>query len=144
MTKEQHKEYRLKNRDRLLKYRKEWRQKNRKKILVQERENYKKNVEKFRKSSREHYRSNKQRELDRIRFKKYGITGDEFRAIIEKQGVKCPICTRRISKNLSVDHDHVTGRIRGIICNKCNLAIGNAEDSPMRLRAMADYLEKNG
>jgi len=39
--------------------------------------------------------------------------------------------------------DLTTGKIRGIICNACNLAIGNAENSPDRLRSMAKYLEEN-
>lgn len=126
-----------------LKYRREWARKNHDKILNQGREYQKNNREKLAARSRERYRNNKQKELDRIRRKKYGITGEEFRAIIEKQGLKCPICTKDITKNPSVDHNHKTGEIRGLICNKCNLAIGNAEDSPDRLRRMADYLEKN-
>lgn len=124
-------------------YRKRWTEKNRERILEVSRIWRKKNKEKLRVKALLRYRKNPQRELDRIRFKKYGITGDEFRMIIEKQGTQCPICGKSIHKNLSVDHDHITGKIRGIICNPCNLSIGNAKDSPERLRAMADYLEKN-
>lgn len=122
---------------------KNWKLKNKEKLLQQSRASYKRNIEKKRKASRIFYWANQQKELDRIRFKKYGITGDEFRLILERQGFKCPICNRDITKNLSVDHDHNTNKIRGLICNKCNLAIGSAEDSPDKLRAMADYLEKN-
>jgi hypothetical protein len=131
------------SREKRKKYIKIWKLNNREKILQQSRASYKRNIDKLRKRSREFYWKNRQKELDRIRFKKYGITGDEFRKIIEEQGIRCPICTRNIDKNLSVDHDHITGKIRGIICNDCNLAIGNAHSSPERLRAMADYLERN-
>lgn len=120
-----------------------WRKKNREILLKKDREYYKKNAERERSYARELYRKNSQKELDRIRYKKYGITGDEFRALVEKQGIKCPICNKDITKNPTVDHDHSTGKIRGLICSPCNLAIGNAEDSPDRLRAMANYLEKS-
>ena len=122
---------------------KNWKLENREKLLQQSKASYKRNKQHRQEYSKEFYWKNKQKTLDRIRLKKYGISGDEFRTIVEKQGIKCPICNKTIKKNLSVDHNHVTGEIRGIICNNCNLAIGNAEDSPSRLRAMADYLEKN-
>jgi hypothetical protein len=126
-----------------LAYRRMWRVKNRERILKQEGEYRDKNRIAVNQYSRLRYYKNKQKELDRIRFKKYGITGEEYREILERQGIKCPICNRDITKNLSVDHNHITGKIRGLICNSCNLAIGNANDSPDRLRAMADYLERN-
>ena len=118
-----------------------WNIKNKDRIAEVRREYDKKNIERRRAQARIRYQKNSQRRLDYIRFRKYGITGDEFRRIVEKQKDECPICTRSISKNYSVDHDHVTDKVRGIICHNCNLAIGNAGDSPERLRAMAAYLE---
>ena len=123
-------------------YLKAWRKKNKDRIAEVSRERAKKNGERRRLQARIRYRKNPQRELDLIRFNKYGITGEEFRVIVGKQENKCPICAQSVSKNYSVDHDHVTGKVRGIICNDCNLAIANANDSPKRLRAMANYLEK--
>lgn len=120
-----------------------WKKENKDKIREKSRIWRGKNLKHLSTLARIRYNKNPQKELDRRRFKKYGITGEEFRTIIEKQGIRCPICEKGIGKNLSVDHDHITGKIRGIICNKCNLAIGNAEDSPDRLRKMANYLEKN-
>ena len=43
---------------------------------------------------------------------------------------------------LNVDHCHATGKIRGVLCSVCNMAIGNANDDPKRLRKLADYLEQ--
>lgn len=123
------------------KYRKEWAQKNKLRILELDRKWKKENMPKVLYQARLRYHNNPQKELDRIRFKKYGITGSDFRNMLNDQNSKCPICNKNITKNLSVDHDHITGKIRGLICNKCNLSIGNAEDSPVRLRLMADYLE---
>lgn len=123
-------------------YRKAWTSKNKIRILEIGRNWKKKNRDKLALQARLRYNSDNQKELDRIRLNKYGITGDEFRTILKRQGHKCPICNHDIAKNPSVDHDHVTGKIRGLICNNCNLAMGNAGDSPKRLRAMADYLER--
>lgn len=52
----------------------------------------------------------------------------------------CAICAA--TEELVGDHDHATGKPRGILCRNCNLAIGNMGDAPARLRAAADYLEQ--
>lgn len=140
-TKEYQKKYREKNHERLLKYKNAWYKKNNERLRKQARDYYAANPEKIKEYQRIGYLKYKDRVLDRKRYRKYGITGDEFRKIAKKQKGKCPICKRKLDKNPSVDHNHVTGKIRGLICNPCNLAIGNAEDSPDRLRAMANYLE---
>ena len=123
-------------------YRRKWRKENVERLRAKARREYANNPEKHRKVAREYYRNNRQRELDRIRKNKYGIDGVGFRKIMKQQNNKCLICNEGMSKNLSVDHDHKTGEIRGVICNSCNLAIGNAHSSPRILRALADYLEE--
>lgn len=78
--------------------------------------------------------------------KKFGITTEQY-ARLYPPGVQCEICGVSESvlagqkARLVIDHDHKSGRIRGVICNSCNLALGWAVDSPELLRAMADYLE---
>lgn len=52
----------------------------------------------------------------------------------------CAICAA--IDELVGDHDHATGKPRGILCRNCNLALGNMADDPARLRAAADYLER--
>ena len=121
---------------------KSWKIKNKEKLLLQSRASYKRNIDNRRKLSRDFYWENREKKLDRVRFKKYGITGNEFRSIVQKQNGKCPICNKVDKKNLSVDHDHFTGKVRGIICNECNMALGNVRDSIEILRALANYLEK--
>ena len=123
-------------------YRKKWNRENKEQRLEYNREFYKRHTLKMRSRSRIFYYKNREKELDRMRLSKYGITGDEFRKIIKEQNNQCPICMRSTKKNLSVDHNHSTGKIRGIICNDCNLAVANAGDSPKILRALAIYLEK--
>lgn len=72
-----------------------------------------------------------------------------YDAMLQAQNGVCRICKRpeRVkSRNgsimrLAIDHCHVTGAVRGLLCNGCNTALGKANDDPHLLRAMADYLE---
>jgi hypothetical protein len=85
--------------------------------------------------------------------KNYGITVEQYDAMLAAQGGVCRICAQPPStvhrknerdpriRNLAVDHDHKTGRIRGLLCSNCNQALGKAEDRPERLIAMAAYLQ---
>lgn len=79
----------------------------------------------------------------------YGITPAEYDALLENQGGLCAICRKpetvaRDGKvmRMPVDHCHDTGRIRGLLCHRCNRAVGMLGDDPEVLRAAANYLEK--
>ena len=91
------------------------------------------------------------REVER----KYGITEDEWRAIFKAQGGADPICGRRFSMKIggahggrmpSVDHNHFTGEVRGLLCGgshdpkTCNRMIGFHRDNPLVFQRAADYL----
>lgn len=65
-------------------------------------------------------------------------TIDEVQAVAEMQGWRCAICNEKLK--LHVDHDHVTGRFRGLLCNQCNLGLGQFKDDPVRLQAAINYL----
>ena len=56
----------------------------------------------------------------------------------------CDVCggTSTNGKLIAVDHNHVTGEVRGFLCNGCNVAIGFVKEDPERLRRLADYLER--
>lgn len=74
---------------------------------------------------------------------RFDFTWDEYLLIHDKQDGKCAICCRdesELAKKLAVDHDHATGRVRGLLCDDCNLAIGRLQDSPKILRRALDYL----
>lgn len=82
----------------------------------------------------------------------YGMTAADYDAMLAAQGGVCAICrkfeTRRDGggrvRHLSVDHDHRTGTIRGLLCYLCNSAIGAMADDPERLIAAAGYLRTEG
>jgi len=77
--------------------------------------------------------------------KKYGITAAEFDAMVAAQGGGCAICTVSVNpdaNNLAVDHCHTTGRVRGILCGRCNRGIGNFNDDPSLLEKAVIYLRK--
>jgi len=85
---------------------------------------------------------------------KYGISIQEYNELFEKQGGRCAICGQKETKtqsrgkgliptidSLQVDHDHETGKIRGLLCYRCNTGIGKLFDNPRLLRKAADYLD---
>lgn len=72
----------------------------------------------------------------------YGIELGEYLAMREAQQGACAVCSR-MDQLLVVDHDHRTGTIRGLLCNRCNRAIGHLLDSPGVCRAAAEYLRES-
>jgi len=76
---------------------------------------------------------------------KYGITEEIYERIFTKQNGKCAICRcQQRYQRLAVDHDHKTGMVRGLLCVQCNRGLGRFFDSPARLIAAAEYLERTG
>ena len=77
--------------------------------------------------------------------RRYGITLEDYDRMLETQGGGCAICGRppRTDISLHVDHDHETGRIRGLLCFPCNNTLGDFKDDPKRLYAAADYLSRD-
>jgi hypothetical protein len=72
--------------------------------------------------------------------RRYGITAADYDAMVEAQGGLCALCRERAPEH--VDHDHVTGAVRGVLCSCCNQGLGNFRDSVASLRAAVDYLER--
>lgn len=78
---------------------------------------------------------------------KYKITVEEYKELFEKQKGCCAICLQpgvfRLytgTKGLGIDHCHVTGRVRGLLCRQCNVLLGYARDNPEILQRAAKYL----
>jgi hypothetical protein len=80
----------------------------------------------------------------------YGIDIEQYKVMLKAQKGVCAICEEpeteiKYSKvqSLSVDHNHETGEIRGLLCNSCNRGVGLLKDSPKLLSKAANYLSKN-
>lgn len=85
-----------------------------------------------------------------MRKRKYGVDEDTYQRMLEEQGHRCAICGHEEKlksngvdvDNLSVDHNHRTGAIRGLLCHNCNRALGLLADDPQRLAAAIVYLRQ--
>lgn len=81
--------------------------------------------------------------------KKYGITPENYQELFKQQEGKCAICSSsevsvaRRSYNLFVDHDHKTGKVRGLLCHHCNTGLGHYKDNTETLQKAIEYLNAN-
>lgn len=90
--------------------------------------------------------SNVKRITRRGHLKQYGLTETSYEAILFSQNNKCAICARMLScvgVQTDVDHCHTTGKVRGILCNLCNSALGKFQNSEEVLFAAIEYLRKH-
>jgi hypothetical protein len=83
-----------------------------------------------------YYRANRLR-------REYGLTATDWTRLIREQEGLCPICLTT-PKQFVVDHDHQTGRVRGLLCDNCNKAIGFMKDDPVVLSRALAYLSDVG
>ena len=77
---------------------------------------------------------------------KFNITIEKYETILKEQGGVCSVCRGEnpSGNRLAVDHNHETGQVRGLLCHKCNTALGYADDNIYRLLQLSDYLLKWG
>jgi hypothetical protein len=92
-------------------------------------------------------------EYNRNLKRNYGITLEEYLEKFKNQNEVCAICKQpevminghtKIVRRLAVDHCHTTGKVRDLLCTRCNTTIGNTNDSIELLQKMIDYLKKHG
>lgn len=84
----------------------------------------------------------------RRNYAKYGITESDYLSMLRRQGGRCAICGTTDAGNwkgsqrcFCIDHDHLSGKIRGILCSHCNMALGHFKDSIQNLREAVAYME---
>lgn len=70
---------------------------------------------------------------------KYGLTEEDYNLIITDQKDKCLICEEEL-KEPHIDHCHTTGRVRGVLCSRCNTGLGKFKDSVQMLEKAKQYL----
>jgi len=71
------------------------------------------------------------------------LTDAQYTELLDRQGGSCAICKDKPRDRLVVDHDHESGAVRGLLCGRCNLALGLLRDDTTRIRAAATYLERS-
>lgn len=94
--------------------------------------------------TRSYYQENKERYAiwrRRAKLRSYGLSEDDFISMVDAQHGRCAICGAECE--LVVDHDHETGKVRGLLCRNCNLALGFLEDSIFRFETAAVYLQRS-
>ena len=71
---------------------------------------------------------------------KYNIDNDKYDYLLKSQNGVCKICQKTDNRRLSIDHDHKTGEVRGLLCRKCNSALGLLDDNPQVINNALVYL----
>lgn len=74
--------------------------------------------------------------------RKYGMTMEDYEQMLKSQNGKCSICNEEKQETLCVDHDHNTGKVRGLLCRHCNHVVGFAKDNIDILNNVINYLRK--
>lgn len=136
-----------KNREKAIKDAATWKKENRKRVIELVQKDRINNPEKYKKWRDEYYERNKKDINTRAICRYHGLDIQSYEAMIKAQDNKCAVCgkteTRKFrgkDMRLCVDHDHVTGKIRGLLCHDCNTGLGKFLDSPDLLTKAAIYL----
>jgi hypothetical protein len=116
----------------------EWRAANPEKVVASQAKHATKRRERYAKLSPEQRRDHNERQKTK---KHNGFTSQQAAALLARQG-GCAGCRAPEPKKNGwhIDHDHVTGRVRGILCGPCNMALGLVKDSPTTLRRLSVYV----
>lgn len=91
-------------------------------------------------ANKKHYAKNRAAILG----KRYGVSAEQHTEMVRRAKGRCSICNEPPTKQgLCVDHDHTTGAVRGLLCAKCNAALGQFNDDPARLASAIVYLAQH-
>ena len=135
------KKYQEDNKEHLASKQKEWKEKN-KEGIKEWREN---NKEQMIATNKKWRKKNKAQQAAYYRKKKYGVSPEDYDTMLEEQNNKCKIClvsfTTLKPHNIHVDHCHTTKKVRGLLCNLCNVGLGTFKDNTETLTNAIVYLE---
>lgn len=105
---------------------------------------------KFREKNIDYYKDKPVENRNNLLKYKYKLTIEEYNKMLEKQDNVCAIClldeqglnNSGKKKRLAIDHNHETGEVRGLLCTKCNMALGRFDDSIEKIERALNYLKK--
>ena len=146
-NKEKIKKLRHRNKEQIKKYNKEYRLKNKEHSLAYQKEYYKKNKKQIDETNKEYYEKNKGKTIEyqrKLALKtRYNLTLEKLDEMLIGQNHKCLICDKSLMETRRcVDHNHKTGKIRGILCIECNSVLGMSHDNVDILKKAIDYLKR--
>lgn len=118
------------------------------------RDNYHKNINEKRIELNmkydKYYKNNpawKQKHAMQVKLNNHKITEKEYTKLLISQQFRCAACRNDLTllpnKQIHIDHDHSTHKIRGVLCVHCNLALGHMKDNPINIRKLASYIERH-
>ena len=137
------KQYYLENKEKKIRYQKEYRLKNQEQIKRKKREKYLKN--KANGNYRDYYLKTRFRKKENHMLKNYNINLKEYNIILEKQNNRCVICKKSFDTMVKpcVDHNHLTNKVREILCSKCNTALGFLNEDLQIVNNLYNYIKKH-
>lgn len=95
-----------------------------------------------------YYRNNRHKKREYELLKRYGVSNEQFEVMERSQKGVCAICGEvrkdRLGRGLAVDHNHNTGKIRGLLCGQCNQGLGRFKDDPNLVLSAYNYLIQHG
>lgn len=95
---------------------------------------------------KENYKDRKDNNRNNRYKKIYNIDLEQYNRMLKDQDYRCFICLKHINeleKQLSVDHCHITGKVRSLLCNSCNIALGLLKEDPRIIRNLLIYSENH-
>jgi len=121
---------------------KEWRAKNKEKFREYQNKSRKKNQQKYTEKNKLWRKNNPDKYRSHCLKQKHGITLEIYKKMQLEQNNKCFICQKE-NYHLYVDHCHISNKIRGLLCNNCNIALGLFYDSQDSLQRAIEYLRNS-
>ena len=134
------KEYYERNREKRIQAATQWRIDNKEKTQLIKQKSAEKHREKYNETARLKRKLEKERYLNTILKYKYNITIYDYKTMLLAQNNKCAICSE--TDKLCVDHCHKTGKVRGLLCKKCNSGLGYFKDSIEFMSKAIEYLKE--
>lgn len=127
-----------------IQYAKTWVEKNPEKARATQHTWQKTNAKRKAITQKAWYDKNPDKVLAALLVREYGMSLEQWDELMLKQGGVCAVCSKEDAchKRLAVDHDHKTGAIRGLLCGKCNKAVGLFQDSSENCFEAGKYLNR--
>lgn len=128
-------------------YQKKYYQLNKAKLLAYRKNHYSENKEVYHQRLKEWAKANPDARKSALLKNVYGISLNDYKQLFEQQKGLCKGCGAshsELKRGLMVDHDHQTKKVRGLLCDACNRALGAVKDNVDTLKNLLDYLQNNG